>query len=267
MALVLVIDDSRLVGMVLQRMLTEQGIESVQARSAAEVFGMRGQPSLLRERRPDLILLDIMMPDMDGLDILRKLKSMKEERRIPVLMISASAHENNIVEAVNRGAEGFVSKPVAADTLMKTLAEIAVKHGIDPLIHKLSRFLDPGRTATQTQASLVVGPADLNYMLEILDGDTEMLRELIEVFVEDAPAQVEAITEAVKAGDPALVRRTAHTFKGSVGNMGAPALTEKAFALEKMGRDDALEEAPALERQLREQAEALLSALRKWLAD
>ncbi len=265
MALVMVIDDSRLVGMVIQRMLSEHDIECVLARSASEVFGFRGATPLLREHKPDIILLDIMMPDMDGLDILRKLKSMKNEQHIPVLMISASASESNVLEAVNRGAEGFISKPIDADKLMKELATIAGTHQIDGLLKKLGHVLDPSRRTEKEYDALILGPANLNYMLEILDGDMDMLYELIAVFVEDAPGQLDDIENALTKSNAQDLRRAAHTFKGSVSNMGAPLLTDKALALEKMGLENRIDDGPAAYRELRGDADNLLAALKQWL--
>jgi len=267
MALVMVIDDSRLVGMVLQRILEPQGITCIQARTAAEVFGFRGTKPLLREHRPDLILLDIMMPDMGGLDILRKLKSMTDEQHIPVLMISASSSENNVTEAVNRGAEGFLSKPIDAEKLLGEMAKIAEAHQIVALYQKLGNYLDPDRRTEESREDLFVGPANLNYMLEILDGDQEMLHELIKVFVEDAPTQLAGIGNAIDAGNAKDLRQMAHTLKGSVSNLGAPRMTEKARSLETMGRDDQMDGARPVYEDLCKDMGELLDGLTHWLEE
>ncbi|MDJ0838350.1 MAG: response regulator [Acidobacteriota bacterium] len=265
MAEVMLIDDSRLVGMVIQRILSSQNIEMIHARTAAEVFGFRGMPPMLRENKVDLILLDIIMPDMDGLDILRKIKAMKDERNIPVLMISASASENNVVEAMNRGARGFISKPVDHDKLLQELARIAPETGSDALVHKLSAFIDPTRKAEESHEELIVGSADLNYLLEILDGDADMMYDLVSVFVTDMPAQLQAVEDAIGSGDPVRVRRSAHTFKGSVSNMGAPLITQKAFDLEKMGSSGKLDGAKPLFESMKTEADALYHSLKSWL--
>jgi len=264
-AQVLVIDDSRLAGLVVDRILSAKNITTAHVRTAAEVFGMKGKPSFLRENQPEVILLDIMMPDMDGLDILRKLKSMTKEKNIPVIMISASSSEANVLESVNRGAVGFLSKPIAADKLLAELAKVASISGVTDMVHKLAEFIDPSRKAESQHGELIVGPANLNYLLEILDGDKEMMYELVQVFIEDMPGQVEDMRMSLEDHDSQLFRRSAHTFKGSVGNMGANLLTQKAAELEELGAAGDLEKAQPIFNQLKRDSEELYGALTSWL--
>lgn len=262
---IMLIDDSRLVGMVVKRILEEAELTMVHCRTAAEVFGFQGKTSKLREDQPEIILLDIVMPDMDGLDVLRKLKSMKTEQHTPVLMISASASENNITEAMNRGATGFLPKPLNNEKLLKELAKIAADMGSNNLIHKLSGYMEQGRQTKNTHEELILGPANLNYMLEILDNDMDMLYELVNVFVEDAPIQLDQIDQALGTNDGGVIRRAAHTFKGSVSNLGAPVLTQKAFDMEKLGAANNILEAKKQWPTLKSDADELLNALNTWL--
>ena len=69
-----------------------------------------------------------------------------------------------------------------------------------------------------------------------VDDDLELLRELVELFLEDCPAMLEEVGQAVAAGDTEALYRSAHTLKGSVGVIAAPVVSELAFQLEQMGR-------------------------------
>ena len=66
---------------------------------------------LMRERIPDLVLLDIMLPDEDGLEILRKLRQVPETRRVPVIMVTAKTTEIDKVKGLDMGADDYITKP------------------------------------------------------------------------------------------------------------------------------------------------------------
>lgn len=65
----------------------------------------------IQEKKPDLILLDIMLPDIDGLDILRKLRTTPETRKIPVIMVTAKTTEIDKVKGLDMGADDYITKP------------------------------------------------------------------------------------------------------------------------------------------------------------
>ncbi len=77
------------------------------------IFVMDGGEALetATEEKPDLILLDIMMPVMNGFQVLRKLKSQEETKDIPVIMLTAKAQEKDIVTGLETGATDYVTKP------------------------------------------------------------------------------------------------------------------------------------------------------------
>ena len=74
---------------------------------------------LMRERIPDLVLLDIMLPDEDGLEILKKLRQVPETRRVPVIMVTAKTTEIDKVKGLDMGADDYITKPFSA-TYLKT---------------------------------------------------------------------------------------------------------------------------------------------------
>lgn len=79
-----------------------------------------GQEALdyLETETPDLIVLDLMMPDITGFDILRTIRKLARFNRVPVLILSAKADANSIREGLEQGADGYVTKPYIANTLI-----------------------------------------------------------------------------------------------------------------------------------------------------
>ena len=83
--------------------------------------------TLARERRPDLVILDLLMPYKDGFEVLRELKEDPVTHSIPVIILSSSSREEDMVKALNGGAEDFVTKPFRARELMARVRKVLGK--------------------------------------------------------------------------------------------------------------------------------------------
>lgn len=262
---VLVVDDSRLAARVIERFLKEKQITTRHVASIAELFGLRGQVSILRELIPELILLDIYMPEMDGLDVLRKLKVRKEVARVPVLILSSTTDEATIEEAMNLGAEGFIQKPVIPEKTLAVLKQICDPQRSPTIHRRLSGDMGSTRVTAKNDSSLSLKVGNLNYLSEIMDGDMESIRQLVISFLENAPDQIEAIRSAIERRDFEQVKRTAHRFKGGVGNFGAPMITDTALELERLGQAGDLKRAGMVMDTLARDAALLMDDLWSWL--
>jgi HPt (histidine-containing phosphotransfer) domain-containing protein len=99
-------------------------------------------------------------------------------------------------------------------------------------------------------------------MIERLGGDEELARQLVTLFIGECPQMMAQVRESVEQGTPDLVRRAAHAFKGSVSNFLPGGPTATAFALEQIGRDGRLDDAPAVLATLERQVDVLITQLR-----
>ena len=105
-ARILIVDDEPLNRSLLEVMLGGQGHVLMTAASGEAALAM------VRQQPPDLILLDIMMPGMDGYQVAATLKGNEATRHIPIIMLSALDDRNSMMHGLNAGAEDFLSKPV-----------------------------------------------------------------------------------------------------------------------------------------------------------
>lgn len=103
--LILIVDDEESICQALTGILTDEGFEVITALNAAEAF------KKIEEESPDLTLLDIWLPDIDGLEVLQKIK--KQNPHIPVIMISGHANVETAVKAMKLGAYDFIEKPLS----------------------------------------------------------------------------------------------------------------------------------------------------------
>ena len=99
---ILIVEDEKNIAQFIAAVLDGQGYETIQARTGAEGL------SMISSHCPDLIILDLGLPDMDGLEILRQLRSWSS---LPVVVVSARSHERDKVTALDQGADDYLTKP------------------------------------------------------------------------------------------------------------------------------------------------------------
>ena len=116
--IVLTVDDSRTMREMLMLALSNAGYRVVQAED-----GMHGL-EVLKDARPDVIITDINMPRMDGLQLLAAVKAAPEWRHLPVVMITTEGGETKVAEALRLGAAGYVRKPFTGDQIKEKLVGI-----------------------------------------------------------------------------------------------------------------------------------------------
>jgi two-component system chemotaxis response regulator CheY len=120
---VLIVDDSAAIRKILQRVLRQTDLplgEIKEAGDGAEAV------AILQDRSFGLILSDINMPNMDGLQLLSRIKEMEHLRNVPVIMITTEGGQGKVMEAVQLGATGYVRKPFTAEQIKEKLTGILV---------------------------------------------------------------------------------------------------------------------------------------------
>jgi len=116
---VVVVDDDADLCKMLRIFLWTRGLEVKEA-----INGMQGL-ALVKNESPDIILLDIMMPDIDGFEVCRRLKLDPETRTIPIIFISARAGQEHVQQGLSLGAEGYITKPFEPAALLDKIIEVA----------------------------------------------------------------------------------------------------------------------------------------------
>jgi two-component system phosphate regulon response regulator PhoB len=126
---ILIIEDERGLTDVLEYNLKREGYDTVVAHDGQE--GLRKAQTLL----PDLILLDLMLPGLSGLDVCRELRSGERTRDIPLIIISAKAEETDQVVGFSLGADDYVTKPFSVKVLLQRIKALQrrVEGGTDPI--------------------------------------------------------------------------------------------------------------------------------------
>jgi two-component system chemotaxis response regulator CheY len=118
---VLIVDDSAAIRKILQRVLRQTDLNLGEIKEAGD--GTEAV-EILKDRTFGLILSDINMPQMDGLQLLARIKEMDHLKNVPVIMITTEGGQGKVMEAVQLGATGYVRKPFTADQIKEKLAGV-----------------------------------------------------------------------------------------------------------------------------------------------
>jgi len=115
---ILAVDDEPAMGEMLRFILEQDGFVTDCASDATQAIGS------IERRAPDLILLDLMMPGMSGLELAERLKKKKETRAIPIVMLTAKSEESDKVKGLDLGADDYITKPFSARELLARIRSV-----------------------------------------------------------------------------------------------------------------------------------------------
>ncbi|HDR15787.1 MAG TPA: response regulator, partial [Desulfobacteraceae bacterium] len=212
----------------------------------------------------DLILMDVQMPEMDGIEATRRIRRLEGERvgsvevessrlkgkedsppsferypasgHIPIVAMTAHALKGDRERCLEAGMDDYVSKPVKAEVLYRV---------IENLVNTREKDDDVRATAPHALPELPEDRAvfDLSAALEAVAGNRTLFLEIARLFLSELPQAVSDIREAVSGGDASRLEQGAHKLKGSLAIMGAERAFDAAYGLEVIGREGKVQEA------------------------
>jgi len=245
---VLLAEDSYVNQRLAMGLLGKQGHEVVVAGNGQEAVRLARADSF------DLILMDVQMPEMDGFEATRQIRQWEQENggHLPIVALTAHAMKGDRDRCMEAGMDAYVSKPVRARELFETMESV--------LSVGQARPAPEAAPEQETPAGL-----DWKTAMEAVQGDQGLLRELIEIFLDDGPKLMSQAREAQAEGDAAVLQRAAHTLKGSVRLFGAIQAFDLCFELESLAKRSELQQAAAAIARLEEELERLVESLNQYL--
>jgi len=242
---VLVAEDNPVNQEVFTLLLRKTGCEVELAGTGAEAV------SAVERGLFDLVLMDLQMPEMDGLRAARLIRAREKAQggRVPIIAVTANALQGERERCLAAGMDGYLAKPVRGPELLGLIDEL------------LGAGVAPGVPAPAAGAG---GPPWLAALASAGFG-VEEARKLARTFLDTAPARLARLRQAVDDRDPAGVRRAAHLLKGSLSVFAARQALEAATALEGMGKAEDLAGAPDALASLQADVRALLESLKSFL--
>jgi two-component system sensor histidine kinase/response regulator len=178
----------------------------------------------------DVILMDVQMPEMDGFEATREIRKLEARSgshgHMPIIAMTAYATEGDRERCLEAGMDDYVSKPISAAKLFQAI----------------DNLLPPEESGPSGDG---LKPDSLNSkgLIKAFENDHHLFEELVEIFVNDYPQMLNTLRKSLESTDAETLSRTAHSLKGMLRNFQADAVADKAFELEKIGKQGELDNA------------------------
>jgi CheY-like chemotaxis protein/HPt (histidine-containing phosphotransfer) domain-containing protein len=234
------------------RLLEKLGHAAALANDGTEVL------ALLKDARFDAILMDVQMPNMSGLEATAAIRAREaaEGGHQHIIAMTANAMQGDREACLAGGMDDYVSKPIQVESLVEALDRVA----------RPQRPPGPQAAGPAPGDAEPAAPCPAAFSREValvkMGGDEDLLREVVTAFLDACEETVGAVEVAVMAGNPAELRRAAHTLKGSVATFSTGPVYETALALERSGRDGSMDGVPQAWQRLQRELAELLPELR-----
>jgi CheY-like chemotaxis protein len=180
----------------------------------------------------DAILMDVQMPEMDGLESTRLIREHERQtgKHVPIVAMTAHALKGDRERCLACGMDEYVSKPVRERQLLMALRAVLGEEVGQPRPEQPESFLVADEHVVDWQGAL-----------KICGGDRELLRDIAAAFLEEHPRRIDEIRRAIDTADWELLHRAPHTIKGSMRYFGASAAFDRAFGLEQLAARKSLD--------------------------
>jgi CheY-like chemotaxis protein len=239
---ILVAEDNPVNQQLALHLLERRGHSAIVAENGREAL------AAIEKNTFDLVLMDVQMPEMGGLEATRAIREKEKStgKHLPIVAMTAHAMQGDRERCLEAGMDGYLAKPLDPKIFLQVVEGTAL----------------PGGTS-ETEPSALKSEQTVNNstLLARFGGDRKLVIKLVNAFRKDCPRMIARIGSAIRARDTAALADAAHALKGSVGNFGASAAFETAREVEKLAREGKLDGARELSGTLEERIAAFLLAL------
>jgi CheY-like chemotaxis protein/HPt (histidine-containing phosphotransfer) domain-containing protein len=247
---VLLCDDNLINQKVAVRLLQQMGYKSDVANN-----GLEGLQAI--ERRPyDLIFMDVQMPEMDGIEATRQIRERQKSSSannnfksvVAIVAMTANAMQGDREKCLAAGMDDYLAKPVRPEDIRQVIerwaprVQVAEAANGGPKVAEVAAAVAP----EQKPESMQPPPVDMERLLDFANGDTDNLRELVELYLQQTAKQVSQLTAAVNARNAEDVKHIAHSCAGASSTCGMIQISPILRELERQGYDGLKPNAPQL---------------------
>lgn len=207
-ALILVVEDNIVNQKVIRGLLQRRGYRLETAADGSQALAM------MEHHDFDVILMDVQMPVMDGLEATRRIRSVERWREIPIVAMTAHAMSGDRERCLSAGMDAYLSKPVSSNELFRLLES----------------YLGTDRTARPVAPSASPDPAPIDPRLrdELREGDASLVSDVVNLFLQLTPGRVDKLQQALTAGQCDAVAAEAAVIRQSAQRIAATPVADRA---------------------------------------
>ena len=266
---VLLCDDNLINQKVATRVLGQMGYTAKVAGNGLEAL------KAIDDAMFDLIFMDVMMPEMDGLEATRQIRQRQNNRAahpnykptMVIVAMTASAMPGDKEKCLAAGMDDYLSKPVRPEEMRAVIERWGEKAALDLATPKNDSAGATVKLLAQTETPMNHLPAvDMDRLNEFTEGNPENLTELATLYIKQTTQQLEQLQTAVKTSDVAGVRRIAHSCAGASATCGMKRIVPLLRELERQGEEGQLRNAPELFTQVMAEFDLIRTTLTPYIA-
>ena len=230
---ILVAEDNTVNQKVVQQLLAHLGYRADVVANGVEVL------DALERQNYDVVLMDVQMPEMDGLEATRRLRARFGDASPRVIAMTANAMPGDREKCLAAGMDSYVSKPVELDDVRSVLVAVA----------------RPASTVAEDTAT-VIDRRRIDQLLELQDeNNPTLVADIIQLFINDSPKHLQNIARAVTNKNTEELLSASHRFLSSIENLGVLRMRKHCMELERLGREGKIDGAPELLENLKREFE------------
>lgn len=217
---ILLAEDNLLNQEIAQELLTDEGFKVTIANNGKEAV------SLVNDEDFDIVLMDMQMPEMDGLEATMKIRENFASNTLPILAMTANAGEEDREKCLKAGMDAHITKPIDPEVLFSELCKWIVPNDVD------EKLQEPAKKIQSNNSIGFIDGIDIEAALRVVAGKQSLLNKMLKTFVTDQSQVTHVIKDALQKKDNELAKRLAHTLKGTSASIGAIQLQEIASKIE-----------------------------------
>jgi PAS domain S-box-containing protein len=223
-ARVLVAEDNRINQQVVKEFLKLSGVDVDIANNGKEAL------TLLEQNTYDAVLMDVHMPEMDGIEATERIRRQPKIKDLPIIALTAGVTKEEREGSLAAGMNDFIAKPITPEALIDVLTKWFVPVSEPITNHKSDNDSQPELPVTNDWP--IIDGIDSERAAYVLGGDKELFDEILQMFVEDSPALLDQANAFFSEHQFMEAAKIIHKLKGQAANIGAMALTEACSILE-----------------------------------
>ncbi len=265
---ILLCDDNLINQKVAARVLGQMGYSPKVAAHGVEAL------SAIDSTPFDMIFMDVMMPEMDGLEATRQIRRRQQDRanhpnyktHIVIVAMTASAMPGDREKCLEAGMDDYLSKPVRPEDVRTVIERWGAKAGLEDSATARDSVVETAKVLVSTDKIMNdKPPVDMDRLNEFTEGNPENLTELATLYVKQTTQQLEQLDAAVKAGDAPAIKRLAHSCAGASATCGMQRIVIPLRELERQGAENKLTTATELFAQVTQEFELICQTLAPYL--
>jgi len=193
----------------------------------------------VKKQAYDIVFMDCQMPEMDGYEAAAAIRRYEGvARHTAIVAMTANAMQGDREKCIQAGMDDYIAKPIQKEVVQQVLNRWSKARKTDSTQEPFTEDKEIQPMTKEMDTKEIFNPEQV---LKILDGDVKVLREITSVFIDTSVGDLEALRQAITAGQPEQVQQEAHKLKGAAANIGAERVRALALEMEQTARQADLE--------------------------